>query len=451
MADSGKAPRKTPREGRPQAAPPALLSAGEPFDGFDVLDEWRDAKSLPLWQALRDGILWAGTPAARRAELFSPAALRQRARELRSTGLDPDLLPPLQVLSHVLQADSGVTEEQVAAALRVIAEWAESHDRPRTAIAFAQGAALVLPRNPEYAYTVGLYCRRNAEYNRAETWFRRTRVLSRKAGDQQSFALSWMGLGNVYIQQGRYGDAKAAHLRALRISRRRGLWHIKAMALHDLFTIAVDLGEVLEAEQLAHQAARSYAVTSPQFQALASDIATFWMNQGFYERALVVFQVVTRLLTRTDARLVALSSLGRTAAGVGDLKLFTDAWIAVHRILDGQAATCRAGVSLLMLAYGAAALDDWERAKLAAGRALELSSERGESEVSVRARDLLGAIQERRYTPELMAAPSDPEVIEAADSLARLLVRRLDGRVRHNPTAYLREAFVRSLHAPGAP
>jgi tetratricopeptide (TPR) repeat protein len=430
MADSGKAPRKTPREGRPQAAPPALLSAGEPFDGFDVLDEWRDAKALPLWQALRDGILWAGTPVARRAELFSPAALRQRARELRSTGLDPDLLPPLQVLSHVLRVDSGVTEEQVAAALRVIAGWAESHDRPRTAIAFAQGAALVLPRNPEYAYTVGLYCRRNAEYNRAETWFRRTRVLSWRAGDQQSFALSWIGLGNVYLQRGNYEEAKAAHLRALRVARRRGFWHIKAMALHDLFTIAVDQQQTVEAEKFAQQAARAYSAGSPQLIALAHDIATFWMNQGFYHRALVVFQVVSKLLTRTDERLVALSSLGRAAAGAGDIKLFTDAWVAVQLGLHRNPNTDRACVALLMLAYGAVSLGDWTRAELAARHALDISRKRGELEVFARAQALLDSVPEQRFALELIAAPDDPEVLEAADNLARLLVRRLAARAR---------------------
>lgn len=428
MADSGEEPRRTEREGRPQAPPPALLSAGEPFDGFNVLGEWRDPQALLLWEALRDTILWASTPAPQRPALFSRKALERRFRELRSTDLAPDLVGSLQILSDVLRPDSGVTNEKLASALSVIAAWAEAHDFPKTAISFAQGAALVLPRNPAYAYTVGLYSRRNAEYDRAETWFRRTRVLSWRAGDQQSYALSWIGLGNVFLHRGNYEEAKAAHLRALRVARRRGFWHIKAMALHDLFTIAVDQHQITDAERFAQQAARAYSVASPQFVALAHDVATFWMNQGFYHRALVVFQAVSKLLTRTDERLVALSSLGRAAAGVGDIKLFTDAWVAVHLSLNRNPTTDRACVALLMLAYGSVALEDWTRAELAARHALELSSKRGECEVAARAQALLDCIPEHRFAPELIAPPDDPAVLDAADNLARLLVRRLTAR-----------------------
>lgn len=428
MVDSGRAPRRTEGEGRPQAAPPALLSAGEPFDGFSVLEEWRHPQGLVLWEALRDSVLWAGTPAPRRPELFFRTAPERRSRELRAVALAPDLVGPLQVLSGVLEPHGGVTEERLASALRTVAAWAEAHDFPRTAISFAQGAALVLPRDPAHAYTVGLYCRRSAEYSRAETWFRRARVLSWRTGDQQSYALSWMGLGNVYLQRGSYEEARSAYLRALRVARRRGFWHVRAAALHDLFTIAVDQHQVAEAERFAQQAARAYSVANPQFVSLAHDVATFWMNQGFYQRALVVFHAVSKLLTRTDERLVALSSLGRAAAGVGDIKLFTDAWVAVHLSLNRNPTTDRACVALLMLAYGAAALEDWTRAAFAARHVLELSRQRGESEVSARAQALLDSVPEERFAPELIVPPDDPEVLEAADDLARLLVRRLAAR-----------------------
>lgn len=427
MADSAREPRTT-RKGRRQAAPPALLSDGEPFAGFNVLDEWREPRALLLWQALRDGLLWASTPAPDRHALFSATARERRSRELRSTTLDPELVGPLRVVSGVLDPDGGLSDERLAAALRALAGWAEAHDFPRTAISFAQGAALVLPRHPAFAYTVGLYCRRNAEYDRAETWFRRARVLSWRADDRQSFALSWIGLGNVYLQRGDYEAAKAAHLRALRVARRRGFWHVKAMALHDLFTIAVDQHRTAEAERLAQQAARAYPVASPRLVHLAHDVATFWMNQGFYQRTLIVFHAVSKLLTRSDERLFVLASLGRAAAGVGDIKLFTDAWVAVHLGLDRNPTTDRACVALLMLAYGAAALEDWTRVELAARHAMELARHRGESEVSQRAQVLINAVPERRFSPELLPPPDDPAVIEEADNLARLLVRRLTTR-----------------------
>lgn len=428
MAGHGKEPPRVRRAGRLQAAPPALLSAGEPFDGFNVLEEWKDPNALLLWQALRDSILWASTPAPGRSELFSRKALERRGKALRSTELAPELMAPLQVVTSVLKPNTRISENDLASALRTIAVWAEEHGYPRTAVSCAQGAALVLPRDPTHAYTVGLYCRRNAEYHRAETWFRRTRVLSWRAGDYQSYALSWIGLGNIYIQRGNYQEAKAAFVRALRVARRRGFWHIKGMALHDLFTIAVDLHRTIEAEKLAQQAARAYSATSPRFPSLAHDVATFWMNQGFYDRSLIVFQAVLKFLTRTDERLVALSSLGRAAAGVGDIRRFTDAWVAVHLSLDRNPTTDRACVALLMLAYGAAALQDWSRTELAARRALELSGRRGESEVHARARALLDSVPGQQFAPDLIEQPADPAILEAAENLARLFVRRLTAR-----------------------
>jgi len=430
MRKPDKDPHPSKRAPRLQAPPPALLGSGEPFVGFDILEEWKDEKALVFWNVLRDCLLWASVPAEKRKILFSQHANEQRAKELSQCSLISVVIRSLKILSEVLQSESGTGEEQLATACRCVAEWADENSYPRTAISFAQAAAVIQPDNPTHAYTVGLLCRRNSEYNRAETWFRRTRVLSWRANDPQSHALSWVGLGNVFIQRGEFTVARQAHLRALRIAQRRGYWVIKGMALHDLFTIAVEQRNTPEAERLAHQAARAYSSSHPKFPALAHDIATFWMYQGFFRRALTVFQAVVKLITRPDERLVALSMVCRAAAGVGDLKLFTETWIAVNMAVSRNPTTDRACAALLNLAYGAAILKDWIRAELAAQHALELSAKRGEAEVYACAEQLLVSVKEKSSPPTLIQPPAESEILEAADTLARHLVRRLTTRAR---------------------
>ncbi len=194
------------------------------------------------------------------------------------------------------------------------------------------------------------------------------------------------------------------------------------MALHDLFTIAVEQHRVNEAEQYAREAYQAY---DPRIPRLAHDVASFWMHQGFFDRALVVFEAVLPLIARPAERLLVLSMIARAAGGANAIKTFTIAWIGAWRIIDRNSATDRACAAVRNLAFGAAALADWERAELAARFALDLSRGRGETEVAVQAQSILYASRERAFTLPLIESPDDPEILEAADALASGLVRRL--------------------------
>ncbi|MET0399248.1 MAG: tetratricopeptide repeat protein [Longimicrobiaceae bacterium] len=404
-----------------------MLAQGEPFDGFNVIDEWQSPAAVLPWQALRDVILWA-----RRAEtparLFTFTAPERRAAELADPAIPDDIRAPLTVLSRVLEPTTADAREELAQACRAISKWADTNGFPQTAISFAQGAALIHTVHAGHAYQVALLCRRAAEYERAETWYRRALRLAVKSRDPSIAALSWLGLGNLFIQRGNYTAARTVQLRAFRIARRSGLWNIKGLALHDLFAVAVEQGQVVEAENLARQAFHAYPKGADRLPALASDVAANWLQQGFYGRALVVFRAVLPVLHLGSERLFIVSLIARAAAGAGDLALFTWAWTEAWTVLEREPTTNRACGVLYNLAYASACLGDWERARMAGEYSVEVATGRGEQQIARKAAELVGELELQRFEHSLTPSPEEPKVLERAEALALRIVRRLAAR-----------------------
>lgn len=331
--------REQPRPGRPQTPPPALLSAGEPFEGFLIV-----------------------------AEVDSPA------------------------------------------------------------ISFGQAAALLLPRNAEYAFLVGRLCRRSGQAGRAETWYRRAIGLARRSRDSHSFARAWMGIGHLFLSRGEYVQAENAFQRAFQRARRAGLRDVRAEALHDLFGVSVEAGRPIEAEHLAMKAVTAYGASRKRLPVLAHDVAGFWLAQGFFTRSLLVFQAVAKHITRPSERLQVLGSIARASGGAGDWREFAHAWVDAWEIIDSDPSVECASHALLNLAYGAAYLEDWERVELSASLSRDLARKRQEEEVRGQAEHLLRLGGECKLPEEATyGIPKDrPDVYEAADMLAGVLVRKLE-------------------------
>lgn len=417
------------RPGRFQVPPPAILrSEGEPYEGFDVLDEVVGRDGLLLCECVRDLMLWLAAPEEHRAKLFAPESWPRRRDELAASSLPDYLKLQLKTLIRILDPEAGVTPADLATPCRRITRWAEEHDWPRTAIAFAQTAALSLPRNAEHAFHVGRLCRRNAQYARAESWYRRAVALGRKQ-DAQSYARAWMGLGNLAVQRGNFPAAERAFLKALRRARRAGLRPVRAEALHDLFSVCAESRRTAEAEVYARRAARAYGRRHPRLPALAHDVAGFWLLQGFFERSLRVFQALVNLFPHPTARLQVLANTARAAGGAQQKYVFLDCWIEVSRMVDSRKGGEYGAAAMLNLAYGSAHLSDWERAELAARSALDLAKEQGQKQVEAEAETLLVASVSQQFTASYLPSPDDREIVEAADALAEDFVRKLAVRV----------------------
>jgi hypothetical protein len=252
----------------------------------------------------------------------------------------------------------------------------------------------------------------------------------------QSRVLSFVGLGNLSIHRGDYRAAELALRRALHGATRSALGGPKAMALHDLFAVAVETNRTAEAEVLAQQAARAFGATHPRLPILAHDIAAFWFSLGLFERAEIVFSSVLTVTSRSMERLQVLSSVARAAGAAGNHDAFLGAWVEAWQIIDRENQLDCVATSALKLAFGSASLGDWERAELAASYAEGRGLERGELEVVEQARTVRAAVQERHFQEKYARSLAAAEIGKDAEVLAGRLVRKLGvyaGVVQNRP------------------
>lgn len=433
-------PRREPpppgRAGRPYVVPPALLRSGEPFDCHHVLDEVRSPLGVLLWEGVRDVLLWATTAPANRPRLFGPRAYQEKLAALHSLELDQEIRGMMVLLAGVMDRATQPDRQVVARTCQKLAFWAEERLLPRTSIWYAQAAALTAPESAEHAYTAGLLCRRNSEYTRAETWYRRAIGLARRRRDAQVYARAYMGLGKIFTVRNDPARAREAFLRTFRMARRAGIRKLRAEALHNLFVVAAETNQVSEALDDAQQAFRAYPRTDLGRITLAHDVAGFWVLQGQYMRALPVLEGLVRLLTHPSHRLFALSQLAWAAGGAGRLDVFAHAWIGTWQIIDDQPTLDCVTSSLLRLAYGSALLGDSERVDLASRLAIEIATKRGEENILVEARSLLEKAKASGRTSSVLRQPVEPEPDQSADALAEAFVQALaacagtDGHLR---------------------
>lgn len=412
-------PRKTLRRWR---VPPALTHGDtDAFEGLSLLDEVPGELGLVLWQTLRDAMLWAQSNPAERDALFVDGAANTRVAAMLAAGTPAELEEPLKAVAGMVGNAQTAREENVALACRQVSQWGEGRGLLAAALAFAQAAAVVTPADPTAAYTVGRLARRRAEHARAESWFRRTVALARQAGDWPTYALAFVGLGNLYAHRGNYPAARRFHQRALRAAGRNSLHDIRGMALHDLFAIAIDTGDAAEAHEMARGAYEAYGPHHPQLARLAHDLAYFWLSEGHFEKSLPVLRTVLPHFEEPAMRIIVLADLARAYGGIGDREGFQQAWdetTELMRNFPGSDTPCR---SWLDLAHGALSLGIWERAEEAATRAQELAARRSDARTRLAAEALVEAAR-RHQRADRQQAAARAEWAGTAEALAHEFV-----------------------------
>jgi tetratricopeptide (TPR) repeat protein len=425
-------PESRRRYPRPWIIPPGLLLLNEPFEGFNVLDETRNELGVLLWQSLRDVDLWASARPEARHALFSPGSLRHRMERIEAeVAAEHPARALLEAIARMLAAPDRVSELEVSDICQEVSRWASDEGMPRTALAFAQRAALALPEEAGPAYLVGLVSRRAADYRRAETWFRRALALGRRNRDWRYYALAHLGLANLHMQRGDAPRARVRLLRALRASRRYGLWSVRSMVLHDLFCITATGEHAEHAEMYARAAFRSYGRRHPRLPMLAHDVARYWMSRGHHARAFQTFRAVLPHLTRLSDRLLAWANLAQAAGGAGDEVAFTEAWSRVWRMIDTGTDLERAAEALINVAAGAQSLGQWVRQEMAASYALTVAKRRSEAQQRLKAEELLESARKAgmgRHEPEAVepAPEFSPKSGELAEALVAALTETMD-------------------------
>jgi tetratricopeptide (TPR) repeat protein len=275
---------------------------------------------------------------------------------------------------------------------------------------------------------VGKLARGRGELPRAETWYRHAIMIARQIGDWETYGRAYLALGNMARERGNFPLSHRMHIKALRSGKRKGLSPIVGRASHDLFVIATETGRNDQAEHFARQAFRAYGPQHENLPALAHDIAYYWMDQGYFARALPVFEALMPLLPEMVNQLRVRSHIIRAAGGANDRELFRKTWNEAMKLTREPEVLPVLANSLLEMARGATSMGEWDRAEQVAERAVAVATERNEPAVILRAESVLDSIRRGRTVERAIAARAGRST-DQADALAHEMVRSLETRV----------------------
>jgi tetratricopeptide (TPR) repeat protein len=343
--------------------PPAILrEPDETLEASQILEEFKFDLGLLLWNSLRDVTLWASVDPERREGLFTSEAAQKRLMLLQSLQLDPALEVWLTTLAALVGSPGTASGEIVSRVCLEVSHWALDRGSFGTALAYAQAAALASPEDAGPAQTVGSLALRWNRGARAETWLRRCIGLARRAKEWEPYAQAYVDLGNLYYRRDMPATARRFFIQAMRAARRHGMLGIRATALHGLFLLAMDGGELDDAERFAKGAMRAFGRGHVKLPPLLHDIAYLWILRENYVRAIPTLQKL--LVSRTDPAERALTQaiLARAAAGNGDRRLYEEAWSGAWSLINRPGARDEGHArTLLELARAAARIKDWIR------------------------------------------------------------------------------------------
>ncbi len=400
--------------------PPGLVLRGGDAAWEVVLRELPDPAALPAWETLRYLRLWLAAEPSRRAGLFRGGAQARRELELIHQTFDLDLVGPLSVLAELLAEGSTEPAEVVWACL-CVAEWANLRGARETGGLFAETAALAAPENPGLAFMVGRMARSRGDAFAAERWLTRAAAVAWRVGEWEVYARSVNSLGNLRTEQGRLAEAKLLLTRALRASRRHNFHTLQGEIQHDLAVVAITCGHGKQADQLVSEAFKAYRHGHPRLPALAYDVAYHWVSEGYFSRALSVFETLLAHFEDPPRRLQVLAAMARATGAIGRLGSFQKIWIEASQISHLPECQRVVAAVLLDLGRGASSLGEWDHAEEALDGALTVATERGEADVVALARAALESVRLRR-TVDTVSERISTRVESQADLLAREIV-----------------------------
>jgi tetratricopeptide (TPR) repeat protein len=389
-------------------------------EGMIVLREFPSELGTLLWTSLRNVVLWSGVDLAARRGLFGEGSYEQRLADILTVAPDRILEEPLTEIAGLLRNPEAVDPQTIALACTRIAQWANEREAFRTSVEYYQAAALSCPADAQHALAVGRAARDRALYPRAESWLQRGIGLSRQAQDWETYSRTYIALGNMMLKRGALPAARRNLIKALRRSIRQGIAETEAMALHDLFVLEVECGNMHEAQNYAARALRAYGPGHRLLPTLAHDVAYFWLQQGYFAQALPVFQAALPFVSPVHEA-NAIGSLARAAGAVGNAEGVD--WAI--RMLEGRSGRPGLANAWVDVGWGAASLSRFQDAAKAGERAAAMAESRGEGKVRFLADALLEAVRKDRRVNDRVrgepAAAADLSTEELASDLIESL------------------------------
>jgi len=293
-------------------------------------------------------------------------------------------------------------------------------------LAFAVLAGLCAQGDAMQAMKVGRFARHLARWEMAEAWFDHAIALGKHEKLKHVVAVGMNSIGNVYFYKGDYREAVVRHTAALNFVRRHKIKEVEGFILHDLSAVAVCAGDFERAEKYAKAALSAYGPQHRNVPKLAHDAVLVWLDQGHYEYAASVLNCLVRRLLRPSERLIALAHLAVALAGQRQkeafLLIWEESWLLMENLSSNH---YMLPTAIARLAEGAVLISDWERACIAAERALRVSSERREMDMIAKSESLLLHAKDRKSLADARVGPGSKckhSSKEFADQLIRSLV-----------------------------
>lgn len=405
-------------------------------DALALPNDLQESLGIELWRAVANVRLWAETPPARRAELFSRVnrrdlqrdAVRQHAAEL-ATALD--------IFEELTAAPHLVRSRDLVDGCKVIVAWAEARALYETAIQFSEAAAATAPGRPSLANLAARQCRLAGQHGRAELWYERAIGLARQvlraapAGPRRKalrreYIYAHLGFSTVLLERDEIGKALKAIKRAGLSAKAAGMKGPAAEAFHDALYLSIVNGTFARGVVYARKAVGLYPFHHERYPALGNDFALLMLCVGMYAPALSIAQSAARKIETPAEQLVAWGTVARAAGGVGLRKRFLEAESKIHNV--GTKYREASPAAFFSLGEGARLLGDWDEAERYGRTALELARAVGSQQIVRMSEELLTATAERRKgVPELAVSDARGTVLRRLAPVVRLRLARWRG------------------------
>jgi len=326
--------------------------------------------------------------------LFNPPTVEVHAKRRDARACAVELIPALDTFASLKANPLTATPRDIGRACERVVNWALEHEHTRTAIEWAEIAALVEPTNPKSANVAGRVTRNANEYDRAEIWFKRGIGYAREQGNVVEQIWGHLGYGRVCQELGWVKGARKHLGRGSQLAWKKGPPSLAASAQHDLAAMLMVRGHLAEAEDRARRALQWYPKNHPRLPYFAVDVGLMLVLGSRYGAAARLLRVALRSIEQPSVRTMVLALTARAFAGMGEPEEFAVMRRRSLKMLEKhrQMET----VTRWHLADAQRLAGNWSAAEAEADQTLALALEQNDPETARMTRTVIRLIAERR-------------------------------------------------------
>ena len=249
-------------------------------------------------------------------------------------------------------------------------------------------------------YELGRVARSNGDFAMAAALltdsFRRARV----EGDGETAVLALNARGTVDYRLGNFIAARRAFRLAVRECARQGVPEFAWGPLHDLFALETQAGRHAAALRHALAAYEAYGSCHPRLPRFAHDVAWYFVEAGYYLRALRLARSLAVAFNGHAEHVRALATLAHAAGGAGDLNTVVRVGRLVEHATRADVGSEPLANALTHLARGYLLAGMYSEAERAANRAVDVAASTGERVTLGEARAVALASARRERLPQ---------------------------------------------------